>query len=247
MKKYLVANWKMYTTYTEAMELVDYYKSHLKSTSNLKIIICPPAIWLESICKKLNKTNIGLGIQNIHHAKEGAFTGEISALMAKKFAKYVIVGHSERKILYRENNEAINQKVKIALKNKLKPIVCFGEKYEDEGIDHILAQVSMATKGLSKDEIKKIIFAYEPIWAIGTGKVATSDHARRIIISARERLSIVYNRDLANKLVFLYGGSVHSKNINQFLDESEINGFLVGGASIEPEVINRIYKIIDEK
>ena len=241
MQKILVANWKMNTTLHEAMELVDFYKFHLRKNDNIKIIICPPAIWLESISKKLKNSHITLGAQNIHYLANGAVTGEISAPMVKEFADYVIVGHSERKKFFHESNEAIHLKVKIALKYNLKPIVCVGEELKEEGIDHVLAQVSRAIVGLNNKEIKKIMFAYEPIWAIGTGQVATANHARWIIDSSRERLAVIYNREIANGIKFLYGGSVHSKNIKSFTTEKTVNGFLVGGASLETKIFEGIY------
>lgn len=243
MSKYiLAANWKMNTNYTEAMDLGDFYKSHLVKNKSVDIIVLPPAIWLESLSKKFKKSHIELGAQNIHYEKKGAFTGEISAPMAKKFVKYVLVGHSERRHIFGETNEAVNRKVKIALANNLIPIICYGEKNKEEGIDHILAQISKSVDGVSKKDFAKIIFAYEPVWAIGTGEVATASHARLMINSSRERLSIIYTREVANKAKFLYGGSVHSKNIGSFLNEKNINGFLVGGASLDTEVFGKIYQ-----
>jgi triosephosphate isomerase (TIM) len=242
----LIANWKMNCVYNEAMNLGDFYKAHLNKKDHLKLIACPPAIWLESLAKKFKNSHIGLGAQNIHYEKSGAFTGEISAPMVKKFAKYVIVGHSERRKIFHETDEAVNQKLKIAIDNGLIPVVCYGEDIEEEGIDHILAQISKATEGVPMHEVKKIIFAYEPVWAIGTGKVATANHARTMIDSSRERLAVKYSREIAGKAKFLYGGSVHSKNIHTFLEEKTVNGFLVGGASLDVEVFGKIYNILSK-
>lgn len=242
MRRILVANWKMNTTLPEAIELVDFYKYHLRKSDKAKIIVCPPAIWLETLSKKLANSHIELGAQNIHYLPYGAVTGEISAPMVKEFAKYVIVGHSERKKFFHESNEAIHLKVKVAIKYGLVPIICVGEEIKEEGIDHVLGQVSRAIEGLDNKEIKKVIFAYEPRWAIGTGEVATADHARWIIDSSRERLAVIYNREIAEGVKFLYGGSVHSKNIKSFLSELTVNGFLVGGASLEEKIFENIYK-----
>lgn len=243
MSKYiLAANWKMNTTYHEAMELGDFYKTHLRKNDNVKMLVLPPAIWLESLAKKFKHSHIALGAQNMHYEKKGAFTGEISAEMVKKFAKYILIGHSERRHIFGETNEAVNRKVKIALANNLNPIVCYGEKNKEEGIDHILAQISKAVEGVSKKDFTKIIFAYEPVWAIGTGEVATAEHARLMINSSRERLAVIYGREAAKSAKFLYGGSVHSKNIHTFLDEKDINGFLVGGASLDTEIFGKIYQ-----
>lgn len=142
MKKYLlIANWKMNTNYTEAMELGDYYKSHLGKYDGVDLVVLPPAVWMESLSKKFKNANIALGAQNIHYEKKGAFTGELSVFMVKKFVKYILVGHSERRNIFGETNEAINRKVKLVLANNLKPILCFGENAKEEGIDHILAQI----------------------------------------------------------------------------------------------------------
>jgi len=241
MKKFLIANWKMNTDFSQAVDLADYYKSHLKKVDSLTIVVCPPAIWLAELSKRLSKSSIGLGAQNIHYQEFGAVTGEISAIMVKKYAKYVIVGHSERRKIFEETNEAINQKVRQALKHNLVPIICFGENVKEEGIDHILAQISFAIKGVSHEDIKKVIFAYEPVWAIGTGQPASAHHAWEMIDSARERLAIIYNREIATKTKFLYGGSVNAKNIQSFLQETTINGFLVGGASLDHKSFEVIY------
>jgi triosephosphate isomerase len=240
----LAANWKMNTTYAEAMELADFYKTHLRKNDNIKLLVLPPIIWLESLAKKFKSSHIDLGAQNMHYEKKGAFTGEISAPMVKKFAKYILIGHSERRHIFGETNEAINRKVRIALANNLTPIICYGEKDKNEGIDHILAQISKAIEGVSKKEFLKVIFAYEPVWAIGTGEVATADHARLMINSSRERIAVIYGREIAQKAKFLYGGSVHSKNIHTFLDEKNIDGFLVGGASLDTEVFGKIYQLL---
>lgn len=244
MKKILIANWKMNTSYSEAMNLADFYKAHLKKNKNVFLIVCPPAIWLESLAKKFKNTDIALGIQNIHFEDSGAFTGEISAKMAKKFVKYTIIGHSERRAMFNENNESVNQKVKQAFKNNLIPIICFGERFREEGIDHILAQISSSIDGLVKENVKKILFAYEPVWAIGTGKVATAEHASKMIYSARERIAVRYGREITDKCRFLYGGSVNAKNINSFLAEKTINGFLAGGASLDGREFEKIYKVL---
>lgn len=244
MRRLLVANWKMNTSYREAMDLLDYYKSHLEKNDRVKIIVCPPSIWLEMAAKKLNNSHIELGAQNIHYLPFGAITGEVSAPMVKKFAKYVILGHSERKRFFHETCEAIHLKVKLAIKHNLKPIICVGEETKEEGIDHVLAQVSKAIQGFSSKEMKGVVFAYEPVWAIGTGQVATAEHARNIIDSCRERLAVIYSRSIAETIKFLYGGSIHSKNIKSFLDEMSINGFLVGGASIKHKTFKKIYEVM---
>ncbi len=241
MRKLLVANWKMNTTYREAMDFLDFYKNHLKKNDDVKIVVCPPSIWLESTYKKLKNSHIEIGAQNIHYLERGAITGEVSAPMVRQFAKYVILGHSERKRFFHETNEAVHLKVKMAIKNNLRPIICFGEETKEEGIDHTLAQVAKSIQGLSSHEIKKVVFAYEPVWAIGTGEVSSASHAREMIESAHERLAVIYNRLVTHKIRFLYGGSINSQNIKSFLDETSINGFLVGSSSLDVNNFNKIY------
>ena len=247
MRRILVANWKMNTTYREAMDILDYYKSHLRKNDFIKIIICPPNVWLESVAKKLKNCHIEVGAQNIHYLEFGSITGEVSAPMVKQFASYVILGHSERKRFFHESNEAIHLKVKMAIKNNLKPIICFGEEIKEEGIDHTLAQVAKSIQGLNNKDIKNVIFAYEPVWAIGTDEVASVSHVRDMIESARERIAVVYSREVAYKIKFLYGGSINEKNIKSFINENMINGFLAGRASLDVKKFNSIYVKLTEK
>lgn len=245
-KKIIIANWKMNTTYREAMDLIDFYKIHLRKNNNLKLIVCPPSIWLESIYNKLQNSHIEIGAQNIHYLDFGSITGEVSAPMVKKFAKYVIVGHSERKRFFHESNELVYLKVRAILKSNMIPIICFGEELKEEGIDHILSQVAKSVQGISDKEVKKIIFAYEPVWAIGTGKVATAEHARDMVESARERLAVVYNRTTAYKIKFLYGGSVNSKNVNKFMCP-ELDGVLVGTSALKIKEFSKICEVVSEE
>lgn len=247
MKKILIANWKMNMDYREAGELADFYRYHLKSSRNVHLIVCPPAIWLENLAKKFKNSHIDLGAQNIHQLEKGAITGEISAPMVKEFCRYVIIGHSERRKFFAENDEMINQKVKTALKNNLIPILCVGEDRQAEGEGHMLSQVSRGIAGLSSYDLKNIIIAYEPIWAISANKdseVATTSYVSEMINSIRDRLAVIYGREISNKIRIVYGGSVHSKNIKSFLDEKTINGFLVGGASLDCKTFERIYHTI---
>lgn len=242
--KFLIANWKMNTDYKEAGELADFYRYHLKSSRNVHLIVCPPAIWLENLAKKFKNYPIDLGAQNIHWLEKGAITGEISAPMVKEFCRYAIIGHSERRKFFSESDEVINQKIKTAIKNNLTPILCVGEDKQAEGEGHMLSQVSRGVAGLSSHDLKNMVIAYEPIWAISANKdseVATTSYVTEMINSIRDRLAVIYGREISNKIRIVYGGSVHSKNIKSFLDEKTINGFLVGSASLDCKVFEKIY------
>lgn len=248
LQRLLIANWKMNTDYKEAKELADLYCTQLNKSNNVKLVVCPPVIWLESLAKIFADTDIVLGVQNISSKEKGAITGEISALMVKKFAKYVICGHSERRRIFAETDEEIHDKIKMALKYNLTPILCIGEQEPFDGLragKEIFSEVSKATVTLTKEEIKKVVIVYEPVWAISANKnsqAATPDHAAEIIDSIRDRLSIIYGREISEKIKILYGGSVNSKNIKFFSDCQTIDGFLVGGASLVPEVFKNIYQ-----
>lgn len=243
MQRLLIANWKMNCDYKEAGELADFYRTHLKSSQNIHLVVCPPAIWLEDLAKIFKNSHIELGVQNISNLEYGAITGEISASMVKEFAKYVICGHSERRKFFHESDELINQKIKIALKHNLMPILCVGEEVKGDN-NSFLFQVSKGLAGISKKDIKKVIIAYEPVWAISSNqgsKAASPDYAAEIIDSIRDRLAVIYGREISEKIKILYGGSVNSKNIKSFTDCQTIDGFLVGGASLKAEGFKNIY------
>lgn len=238
MQRLLIANWKMNTDYKEACELADFFCNHLTRSNNIKLVVCPPLIWLESLAKIFEKTDIELGAQNVSSKEKGALTGEISAPMIKEFADYVICGHSERRRLFAETDEEIHDKIKMVLKNNLRPILCVDT----------FSEVSKATITLTKEEIKKVIIVYEPIWAISTNKnseAANPDYVSKTVDLIRDRLSIIYGREISKKIKILYGGSVNSKNIKSFIDCQNIDGFLVGGASLKREEFEKIYNSLN--
>jgi len=246
----IVANWKMYTDLSEATALVTKISQGLENLNNIEVVICPPFIWLYPIAEIIRKnfSKIKLGAQNIYFKDKGNFTGEISPLMIEKLCRYVIVGHSERRRFFSETDEMINQKIRAVLRHNLVPILCLGEfqkkdpssAEENEVQSNLYQQLSRTLKGISEKEIIKIVIAYEPVWAIGTGQSASVSYAVRIISSLRDRLSIIYNRDLASKIKILYGGSVNSGNALGYSQGSEIDGLLVGGASLKAEEFVKI-------
>lgn len=248
MKKIIVANWKMNTGSTEAESLVKKIIKGLGLYKDKEIIICPPFMWLSLVRDLLNKKSLKLGAQNVYFEDKGSFTGEISPLMLKEIAEYVIIGHSERRRFLHENDEMINKKVQASLKSGLKPIVCVGEfeknntSQENELYGNIFHQLTQAIAGVSGEKMAEVIVAYEPVWAIGSGTPATVKYVSEIVNSLRDRLAIIYNREIAQKVKILYGGSVDSSNVGEFFKEKDINGVLVGGASLKAEEFIKICK-----
>ena len=244
-QKIIIANWKMNpATFIEAENLLKTVKGGIKKSDDVKIVICPPAIYLAKI-----KTNsdFELGIQNIFWEDKGAYTGEVSALMARKLGiKYAIIGHSERRVYLSETDEMINKKIKAALKNNLKPILCIGETLEEKQKDRtskiIANQLKLALKNISKFQIlnSRFYFAYEPIWAIGSGETPSSNEVMSAALLIRKIIANLYDRQTADNLSVLYGGSVTSKNALDFLDNSGMNGLLIGGASLNGSEFARI-------
>jgi triosephosphate isomerase len=240
-KPIIIANWKMNPpTYEEAEKLVTNLWSDIAKNRKTKIIICPPFIWLYDLSQK-DKKSVAFGAQDVFWTDRGAFTGEISPTMLK-FAgvEYVIIGHSERKVYLGETDEMINKKLKAALGKGLVSILCVGER-EREGGDGIPVvvgeQLKKALAGVSKNLIKKVIVAYEPIWAISTmpgAKADTPDNAFRASIFIRKTLTDLFGRKAAGEVKIIYGGSVNSGNISGFIKEGKMEGALVGGASLDP-------------
>jgi triosephosphate isomerase len=235
----IAGNWKMNNNKGETL---DFLESFLPKTQGLtaEAVICPPFTDLYAAADKLEGTAVKLGAQNMHWEEKGAFTGEISPLMLKEIpCDYVIIGHSERRQYFAETDETVNKKVKSALKHGLLPIVCVGESLaqREEGttMTWILSQVEKALKDIKAEEMEKIVFAYEPIWAIGTGKTASAADAQEVIGAIRKKIVEMYNQDVAEKVRILYGGSVKPDNIKELMGEADIDGALVGGASLKPD------------
>ena len=228
----------------EAIEYIEKLSKLVKDTNN-EVVLCVPYVDLFYALLTAQNTNIKIGAQNMHFEESGAYTGEVSGKMLKSInVEYVIIGHSERREYFNETDETVNKKIKAAFKYGLKPIVCVGETLEqrEQGLanDIIRTQTKLALDGLSKDEVKNTIIAYEPIWAIGTGKTATSEDANNSIKEIRNEIEKNYGKDVADEVIIQYGGSVKSKNAKELFETSDIDGGLVGGASLDPEEFSKI-------
>ena len=237
MRKPIIAgNWKMHKTIAEALEFVSDIKDRVNN-EKVEAVICAPFTLLKDLKEATKGTSIKIGAQNMHFEEKGAFTGEISPLMLKELdMDYVIIGHSERRQYFNETNETVNKKVLKALKEGLLPILCCGETLEQreagETKEHCKEQIQKALENVSKEDIAKVVIAYEPIWAIGTGKTATSEDANDVIAYIRQVVANLY-KDLANEVRIQYGGSVKPSNVGEIMNQSDIDGALVGGASLE--------------
>ena len=248
MRRVIIAgNWKMNKTISEAIELVNGLKRELSGIDNIDIVVIPPYTALSEISDMLVNSNIELGAQDVHWEEKGAFTGEVSPLMLKDAdVKYVVIGHSERRIYFGETNETVNKRLKAALKVGLSPIMCIGERLEEreagETFKVIKNHVEGGLEGISKEDILKIVIAYEPVWAIGTGKTATPEEAEEAHRYIRELLGEMYDDSVAQNLRIQYGGSVKPENIKELINQEDIDGALVGGASLEIEQFVPIVK-----
>ncbi|MCC7164366.1 MAG: triose-phosphate isomerase [Anaerolineae bacterium] len=239
----IAGNWKMNTNLTSAAELVNALQTELTAlvaTGKVQTVLCPPFPYLDRVSALTRGTGIGVGAQDMYFESKGAFTGEVAPSMILDFAEYVIIGHSERRQLFHETDELVNKKIHSALANNLKPIVCVGEPletYENGETDvWVRGQVHAAIKGLDAEQVRGLIIAYEPIWAIGTGKAATGPGANAVIgISIRGALADLYSQSVAADVRIQYGGSVTAKNIDEFIVQPDIDGALVGGASLKAD------------
>lgn len=244
MSVLVVANWKMNPqSLKEAKQLFDSIKKRREIIKNVEVVICPPFLYLPELVKKIRKENqIKLGAQDSFWEKEGAFTGEISPLMLKNLGlKYVILGHSERREYLGETDEMINKKIKKALEFNLSPILCIGEK-KGETFKVLERELQNGLKNISQREIKKLVIAYEPVWAIGTGKFCSNDRVLSATLFIRKFIYQNYTRTLADNLRILYGGSVNKENAKNYIKESGVNGLLVGGASLKANEFIEILK-----
>ena len=241
MRKTIIAgNWKMYKTIVEAIELSNGLKReffNLADNENIEVVLCPPFTALSEVSEVIANSCMKLGAQNTHWKEEGAFTGEVSCPMLKEAGcSFVIIGHSERRQLFGETNETVNLKIKAALKHGLTPIMCVGETLEqrekNKTFDVLTDHVTNGLVGLSALEAAKIIIAYEPVWAIGTGKTATPQQAQEVHAFIRQLLLKLFNKETASGLRIQYGGSVKPENITELMKQTDIDGALVGGASL---------------
>ena len=243
-KKVIAGNWKMNKLPNEAIDFIDRLTPLVKDTKN-EVVVCVPYTDLFYALLTAQGTNIKIGAQNMHFEEKGAYTGEVSAQMLKSIGvEYVIIGHSERRQYFNETDETVNKKVKTAFKHELKPIICVGETLEQreagKAEEIITNQTEKALEGLTDEQVQNTIIAYEPIWAIGTGKTATSEDAQKAIKSIRDKICQIYGQNVSNRVIIQYGGSVKSSNAKELFEMSDIDGGLVGGASLKPDEFSKI-------
>ncbi len=242
----IAGNWKMYKTSAEAAAFAEEFKK-LYHDTDVRAAICAPYTQLETLVKAFAGTGIGVGAQNVYFEKEGAFTGEISVDMLKEIGvDYCIVGHSERRQYFNETDQSVNRKLKALLETEICPILCVGEVLEEREAGReteiVSGQVRAALDGISAEKAERIVIAYEPVWAIGTGKTATPEQAGEMCACIRQTLETLYDDVVSDKIIIQYGGSVKPENAADIMNMEEIDGALVGGASLDPskfiEIIN---------
>ncbi|MBP6806092.1 MAG: triose-phosphate isomerase [Chloroflexi bacterium] len=241
----IAGNWKMNKTADEAVAFVEQIREGLNATSGVDIVLCPPALAIPAVAASVKGTKIGVGAQNMYFAESGAFTGELAPNMLTPFCQYVILGHSERRAYFGETDEGVNKKIKAALAHGLTPMVCVGESLEqnEAGETHsfVSGQVKAAFAGLTAEQAIACVIAYEPIWAIGTGKTATVEQAGAIIGgTVRTAVAEILGDDVAQQVRIQYGGSVTEKNIAELMAHPDIDGALVGGASLKPTFVELV-------
>mgnify|MGYP000161044050 FL=1 len=245
-KAVIAGNWKMNKTPAEAKELLEAIKPLVKD-ADCDVIACVPFVDLDAALETVKGTNIAIGAENCHWEPSGAYTGEISApMLAAMEVPYVIIGHSERRTYFGETDVTVNKRVRAALDNGLTVILCVGEYLEqrEQGVtDEVVAmQTKIALMGVSADELKRIIIAYEPVWAIGTGKTATAAQANEVCAMIRSTVAGLYSKEAADALTIQYGGSMNAKNAEELLDQPDVDGGLIGGASLKPADFAEIVK-----
>ena len=241
MRKPIIAgNWKMHKTKSEAKEFVDKIRDAVPSIEQVETVICAPALLLDALVTETKGTNIAIGAQTMHFEKSGAFTGEISPYALQDVGvTHVIIGHSERRSMFNETDETVNKKVLSAFEHQLTPIICVGESLEERENDQMEAvverQVKNALANVTEEQVKQTVIAYEPIWAIGTGKSSNAGDANEVCAHIRDVIRKQFSDSAADAVRIQYGGSVKPANIRDYLAEPNIDGALVGGASLEPQ------------
>ncbi|MFC1957798.1 triose-phosphate isomerase [Chloroflexota bacterium] len=240
----IAGNWKMNTTAGEAITLVNEMRRGLDAIDGVDKVICPPFVSLSVVRELIKGSSIGLGAQNLYFEEKGAYTGEISPLMLAELCEFVIIGHSERRQYFDETGEIVNKKLRAALKVGLKPILCVGERLEENEAGRtaevVTEQLQSSLAGI--DNTGDLIIAYEPVWAIGTGKAATGEQANETMGLIRQNIARLYGDEIASEVRILYGGSVTADNAVEFVKQSEIDGALVGGASLKADQFLGIVK-----
>lgn len=245
-KPIICGNWKMHKNRDEALQFIFAVNQSLPSKELVDIVICPPAIILRDLVKRQGD-EMRVGAQTMHYAESGAYTGEISADMLKSTGvEYVIIGHSERRTFFNETNDSVNLKVKAALKYELKPIICVGEtlaeRQSHRAYDVLKEQISKAFRDIKPRDVAKLIIAYEPLWAIGTGETASSSRAEKAIAFIRSIIAELFTEEISQDIRIMYGGSVNADNALELMSQPDIDGLLVGGASLYPDSFIEICK-----
>ncbi len=248
-KPFLAGNWKMYKTIPDALKFAKEFKEIVKDVKDRDILLCVPFTIIQPLAQELKESNVKIGAQNMYFEKEGAFTGEVSPVqLLDAGAQYVVLGHSERRHIFGEKDALINKKVISALQNGLSPILCVGELLEEREAGNtenvVKTQTVEGLKGLTKEDALKVTIAYEPVWAIGTGKTATPEDADNVHAFIRKVLTGIYDNDLPQRMRIQYGGSVKPENIDSLMAKENIDGALVGGASLKTDSFARIVKFI---
>jgi len=246
-KPLIAANWKMYKTPAQAEEFVEAFLPLVAGQQRNEIVLCPSATSLAAVVAAVEDSGVAVGGQNMHYAEEGAYTGETSPLMLKAVgATHVIIGHSERRQYCGETDESVNQKIHSAVKHELTPILCIGESLDERDAgkteEVLLRQVEKALKGVEPEKAESFVIAYEPVWAIGTGRTATPEMAGLAHFFIRSEVARLLGRKAADSMRILYGGSVKPDNATALLNQPEIDGALVGGASLDPVSFAKIVK-----
>ena len=250
-KPMVAANWKMNKTAFEARELIQAMLPELKKIEAVDIVLCPPFTNLSLVCEQIDETDLKLGAQNMHWQEKGAFTGEISASMLADFCDYVILGHSERRQMFGETNETVNKKAHTALAHDLKPIICVGESLEQnqagETAQVVETQCRESLQDITPEQAQNIVIAYEPVWAIGTGLAATPEGANEVHRDViRPVLRDLFGTEIAEGMRILYGGSVNAENAGELFAMSDIDGGLIGGASLKADAFVAVVKAAAE-
>ncbi len=244
----IAGNWKMNTTVSEAIELVNKMRPGLDEIVNVDKVLCPPFVSLTMVKKLIEGSSIKLGAQNLYFEEKGAYTGEISPVMLADLCEFAIIGHSERRQYFNETGEVINKKVRAALKAGLKPILCVGERLQENEAGRtkevVTEQLRLSLEGIA--DLGGLVIAYEPVWAIGTGKAATEKQANETTELIRGEIAALYGKEIAQNLRILYGGSVTADNAAEFIKQPQIDGALVGGASLKADQFLSIVKQTSE-
>jgi len=244
---FIAGNWKMNKTAGEAVVLVRQLKATLSGVKEVEVAVAPPFTALQAVQKELEGSSIRLAAQNLFWEEKGAYTGEISPLMLKELGcRYVIIGHSERRQLFGETDETVNKRMKATLHQGLDPIFCIGETLKEREEERAFAvigdQLQGGLRGITEEEMDRVVIAYEPVWAIGTGKTATPQQAEEVHAFIRQRLSDLFSNGIAEKIRIQYGGSVTPDNVKALMSQKDIDGALVGGASLKPDTFSKIVR-----